>query len=78
MTVKTNCCKAEWTGLKTAHCSACHQTFTTPSAFDLHRTGSHANGKRACLPPEAVGLVDADRNYPCWGYPAKTREAIAA
>ena len=40
--IKTNCCGAEFSGLKTAHCSACHETFTTVAAFDKHRTGSHA------------------------------------
>ncbi|OBF81032.1 hypothetical protein A5791_06915 [Mycobacterium sp. 852002-51163_SCH5372311] len=75
---KTNCCGAEFSGLKTAHCSACHATFSTVSAFDKHRAGSHSADTRHCLPPAAVGLVDANRTYPCWADPAKTRQEIAA
>jgi hypothetical protein len=62
-------CGAHWGGLSTGHCSACHLTFTGITAFDKHRTGSHANDTRACLDPASVGLVDANRAYPCWGFP---------
>ena len=34
-------CPNHWGGLKTAHCAACHETFTGLTAFDKHRTGSH-------------------------------------
>lgn len=61
-------CDAWWGGLNTSHCSACHQTFTGLSAFDKHRTGSHANSTRHCVAPESVGLVDAGRAYPCWAF----------
>lgn len=66
-------CQGVWGGLKAAHCTAdgCHQTFTTVSAFDKHRTGSHPHDTRTCLPPEQVGLVDAGRTYPCWGFPGR-------
>lgn len=30
-------CGAKWSGAVIAHCSACHETFTTPAGFDLHR-----------------------------------------
>lgn len=30
-------CNREWTGLKMAHCGACHETFSTPANFDKHR-----------------------------------------
>ena len=36
-------CGEEWTGLAVAHCPTCHRTFTTVSAFDKHRTGSHTD-----------------------------------
>ena len=75
--IKTNCCSAEFAGFKTAHCSACHETFTTVTAFDKHRAGSHASDTRNCLPPASVGLVNANRAYPCWTRP-NTREEIAA
>ncbi|MGY4869789.1 FDXHR family putative zinc-binding protein [Mycolicibacterium elephantis] len=74
---KTNCCSAQFSGLKTAHCSACHETFSTVSAFDKHRAGSYAADTRRCLPPTSVGLVSANRSYPCWGYPPKVEEAAA-
>lgn len=47
-------CPERWTGRTTAHCSACHRTFTGPSAFDAHRTGSHANNTRRCLDPDTI------------------------
>lgn len=61
LTVGANCCEARWNGLRTSHCSNCHQTFTAPSAFDRHRRGGQ------CLAPDTVGLGDAGRAYPCWG-----------
>ena len=64
-------CPARWGGLKTAHCDACHQTFTVVAAFDKHRAGSHTHDDRHCLDPAAVGLVDAGRAYPCWGFPGR-------
>lgn len=67
------CCDARLTGLRTAHCTVCHSTFTTQSGADRHRTGSHANGTRTCLDPaEMVDkegrpiFADAGRVYPCW------------
>jgi hypothetical protein len=61
--IQANCCGARWTGLGAAHCSACHHTFTSAGAFDRHRR----NGK--CLPPETIGLVKADRDWPGWSWP---------
>ena len=76
-TTSCNGCNARWGGLRTAHCSACHQTFTTPTAFDLHRSGSHADETRHCISPADVGLVDAGRQYPCWGYPGLDGDGVA-
>lgn len=64
-----NGCDNRWGGYNTSHCAACHQTFTGLTAFDKHRDGDHARGTRGCMPPAAVGLVDASRDYPCWGFP---------
>lgn len=64
-------CRAHWGGLKTAHCSECHQTFTAITAFDKHRTGSHPLSTRHCLDPATIGLIDAGRAYPCWGAPGR-------
>lgn len=61
-------CSAAWGGLKTGHCTSCHQTFTVIAAFEKHRTGSHEREERHCLDPATVGLVDAGRAYPCWGF----------
>lgn len=47
----------------------CHRTFTGITAFDKHRDGSHSASTRHCVKPESVGLVDAGRAYPCWGFP---------
>lgn len=68
-TTRTNCCETWWTGLRTAHCTACHQTFTSITGFDMHRDGRHADDTRHCRPPQEAGLVDAGRDYPCWGRP---------
>lgn len=70
-TTGTSCCSARFGGVKTCHCTECHATFTTPSAFDKHRTGSHASGTRTCLPPIDAGLTDAGRAYPCWSHPGR-------
>lgn len=70
-------CGAWWTGSNTCHCTACHCSFTSQSASDKHRAGSHERDTRHCLDPATVHnrkgervLVDAGRDYPCWGFPA--------
>jgi hypothetical protein len=70
-------CDNHWTGLAVMHCSKCHRTFTGISAFDLHRTGSHAASTRTCLDPVTVfnkagehSLVEVTRQYwSGWGCP---------
>ena len=71
-------CNAWWTGINTCHCTAdgCHRTFTSQAAADRHRAGSHAYDTRHCLDPATVldkhgerVLIDAARDYPCWGFP---------
>ncbi len=60
-------CENRWGGYNTAHCGACHLTFTSIEAFDLHRTGSHAKGTRSCTHPIAAGLeLDPSRGYECY------------
>lgn len=34
-----------------AHCVACGRHFGGEAAFDMHRTGDHANGSRHCTSP---------------------------
>lgn len=78
-------CDARWGGTRTSHCGGCHQTFTGLSAFDAHRTGSHA--KRSCLnPATAVNQNEdsdsygelifklTDRAYPCWALNSESPE----
>jgi len=69
-------CGAHWFGLKTCHCTMCHRTFTTVSAFDKHRDGQHPNDTRHCVDPATVGLIDAGRAYPCFGWPVYPNTAL--
>lgn len=47
-------CAQTWTGVRRCHCSACHVTFSSPSAFDAHvKTAGHVD-------PATVGLVARD------------------
>lgn len=79
-------CDSRWGGLLTSHCTGCHQTFSGLTAFDKHRTGSHAKG-RFCLDPRTT--VDenpesasfgkpifklSERAYPCWGLNTESPE----
>lgn len=61
--ITTGCCDATWTGIAAAHCSGCHETFTSASTFDRHRRG----GK--CLNPAELGMVRADRAWRGWSLP---------
>ena len=58
-------CESRWDGLKTAHCAACHETFTTPGVFDKHRRNGH------CLPPPDAGLLLTARAYRSWTTPSR-------
>ena len=41
--MKATChCGAEWGGMRTSHCTVCHETFNSDSAGDMHRTGDPA------------------------------------
>lgn len=54
-TVAGGCaCGQRWTGARTAHCGACHQTFGGVNAFDQHRSTAGRLG--SCTAPEALGL----------------------
>lgn len=72
--VTTNCCDAWWTGLLAAHCSKCHNTFTSVAAFDIHRRGD------VCLDPVTIPmrrgekvLVEANKPWPGWSKPGTWR-----
>lgn len=62
--ITCNGCDRWWTGLASAHCSACHETFTGVTIFGVHRR----NGQ--CLKPPDVGLVVASRVWFGWSSPA--------
>lgn len=51
-------CGAEWGGMRTSHCTVCHQTFNSDSAGDMHRVGEHhlSTGpkRRRCLTIEEM------------------------
>jgi len=66
-------CDGWWSGLTSAHCSNCHRTFTSVSAFDMHRAGSHAKGTRHYVDPASVVLVPAGRGWPGWSLPGTWR-----
>lgn len=53
-------CGKDWTGHSRCHCGACHENFTSVSAFDKHRKDF------GCLEPSSRGLVLRD-GY--WGHP---------
>ena len=48
-------CPATWTGTRIAHCSGCHETFSTVSNFDTHRV------RGVCEDPVEVGLRRNER-----------------
>jgi hypothetical protein len=55
-------CGTRWAGSNTAHCGACHDTFSGVSTFDRHRRDGR------CIAPYHVGLSLLDgRAYDCWG-----------
>lgn len=55
-------CGEMWTGLDRCHCTDCHETFNSTSAFDRHRRGG------TCLSPREAGLSRTQRGY--WARPA--------
>lgn len=50
--VATCSCGARWTGTSIAHCAACHRTFSSDSAFDMHRVDLK------CVDPESMKKKD--------------------
>jgi hypothetical protein len=43
-----------------AHCSACGQHFAATNAFDRHRRGGDAHGRRHCISPRDDDAVGRD------------------
>lgn len=62
-------CGKQWTGLRRAHCPACHETFNSDSAAEKHRRGAPGIDRR-CLPPAEAGLVAVEQTWGiCWQAP---------
>jgi hypothetical protein len=62
-------CGKTWTGLRRAHCPACHETFNSDSAAEKHRKGK-PGPDRHCLPPASAGLVPTEQSWGiCWQTP---------
>ena len=60
-------CGKSWTGHSRCHCTACHESFSSVSAFDRHRIDF------ACRPPGDPGLVLVD-GY--WQWPQREGAAL--
>lgn len=53
-------CGKTWTGRGRAHCSGCHETFSTYGVSDRHRIGTLGVDRR-CADPASVGLIKSDK-----------------
>lgn len=63
-------CGRSWSGVSRAHCPKCHETFSSDSAAEKHRTGKHGVDRR-CVDPASVGLVSRDQPWGVmWTNPA--------
>ncbi|HLG79143.1 MAG TPA: hypothetical protein VFA09_03125 [Ktedonobacteraceae bacterium] len=49
-----------------SHCRACQHTFTSITAFDLHRSGSYERSTRRCLTEEEMRAKGMTRNGRGW------------
>jgi hypothetical protein len=57
-------CPATWRGLRMAHCSSCHVTFSSPGGFDRHRSAG------CCVLPQSLGMRQLHRGGgEVWGVP---------
>lgn len=77
-------CGASWPGTRISHCSSCHETFSSVSAFDAHRRKAKSETSKyvgRCLyPPDAsLSLVairaKAGKTLLVWMLPARERPA---
>ena len=55
--INTHSCGARWTGASRAHFAGCHQTFSSDSAWQMHRRGL------ACRAPEDSGLIASNNPH---------------
>lgn len=54
-------CGRRWEGLREAHCSACHETFTSDSGFDAHLANPKA--RESCHDPRYVTDTNGRRVF---------------
>ncbi len=59
MTITCGGCTATWTALGTAHCGACHRSFSTVGLFDAHRSQYGERGR--CLDPATLTVRSGGR-----------------
>ena len=52
MKITCNWCGKSWTGKAREHCTACHETFNSTAAGDMHRRGSFPD--RRC---DTTGMI---------------------
>jgi hypothetical protein len=45
-----------------SYCSGCHRTFSSTSAFELHRVGDFTRKQRRCLVPQQMSVKGMMRN----------------
>ncbi|WP_394620927.1 hypothetical protein JNUCC0626_18075 [Lentzea sp. JNUCC 0626] len=55
MTTSRCRCGRTWTGTVSAHCACCHEHFSTPKNFDLHKPKARKpNGEPGCRKPAVM------------------------
>ena len=58
-------CGKKWSGVRAAHCGACHTTFTSLATFDIHLPSN-----KGCGSPSARKLVPFEKSWgTVWGTP---------
>lgn len=70
-------CDITWNRIDTAHCAACHRTFSSNTWFDAHRSQDGERG--TCLDPAAVLTHDGHPRMflraAMWGGPPLDQQA---
>jgi predicted amidophosphoribosyltransferase len=74
MRVTCGGCSKEWGGLRAAHCSRCHRTFSSVNAFDIHQVWTKK--PFVCNEPAACGMVyDKDKDLYRFMNPDEEKDA---
>lgn len=60
-------------------CGACNQYFRSVSAFDMHRTGSHAQLARRCLTTDEMTEAGMSKDqHGCWMGPSRSAYELSS